>query len=109
MMLKNKSRAVHFSLDGASQWSYVPVISKGNQARLQENRPMSNFPPSFYNSDIYTSESAVYLMARDMIRANPNPASDRKPHIVQTRDGFQIEFCTPQWGARCGYKLVRAA
>jgi len=25
------------------QWSYVPVISKGNQARLRENRPMSQY------------------------------------------------------------------
>ena len=96
-------------LDHMGPMDLQRVISKGNQARLRENRQMSNFPPSFYSSDIYTSESAAYLMARDMIRANPNPASDRKPHSGQTRDGFQIEFCTPQWGARCGYKLVRAA
>lgn len=41
MSLKNNSRAVHFSLDVPGQWSYVPVISKGNQARLRENRPMN--------------------------------------------------------------------
>jgi hypothetical protein len=30
-----------FSLDAPDQWPYFPVISKGNQARLRENRPMS--------------------------------------------------------------------
>ena len=67
----------------------------------------SSFPPSIHGQDIYTNESAAYLMARGMIQANPNRNSDREPHIVQTRDGWQIEFCTREWGARCGYKRVR--
>jgi hypothetical protein len=33
-----------FPVDSAGQWSYVPVISKGNQARLREIKPMSNMP-----------------------------------------------------------------
>ena len=69
---------------------------------------MSNFPPSIHGQDVYTSESAAYLMARGMLRANPNRSAEREPHIVRTRDGWQIEFCTRAWGARWGYKLVRA-
>jgi hypothetical protein len=66
----------------------------------------SNFPPSIQGQDIYTSYSAAYLMARGMMAAVPNISSDREPHIVQTRDGWQIEFCTRAWGVRCGYKRV---
>ena len=29
------------SLDVAGQWSYIPVISKGNQARLRKIKPMN--------------------------------------------------------------------
>jgi len=42
MALKINRAPCIFSLDVPGQWSYVPVISKGNQARLRENRPMAN-------------------------------------------------------------------
>jgi hypothetical protein len=38
---ENKSRAVHFSLDGADHWPLQRDISKGNQVRLREIRQMS--------------------------------------------------------------------
>jgi len=43
-----------FPVDSAGQWSYVPVISKGNQARLREIRPMIDpviIRPAFIDAD----------------------------------------------------------
>ena len=58
-MKKNRAACI-FLLDGAGQWSYVPVISKGNQARLREIRPMNNHQ---------TTAARMYRNRRAMERA----------------------------------------
>ena len=58
-----------FLLDVPGQWSYVPVISKGNQVRLREIRQMSSFQKNdrveFYQGEDIAFKADVLKVAKN--------------------------------------------
>ena len=82
-MKKNRAACI-FSLDGAGQWSYVPVISKGNQARLRENKPMTQQQPKKMlemRARIWELEDALSRAAFALCVAN-DPVSSAKANEI---------------------------
>ena len=65
------------------QWSYVPVISKGNQARLRENRqmPMQDKKMLEMRARIWELEDALSRAAFALCVAN-DPVSSAKANEI---------------------------
>ena len=73
-----------FLLDVPDQWSYVPIISKGNQVRLREIRPMSKFK---VGEMVISQSGKEYRVTNVFADSKIDPARGQRYGIERIRNG----------------------